>query len=337
MVLNTIVFLSGTLDDSNPLCVLRGNALVLSKILGEVDEFYDQHIDRESVSWDTLGVMLHSFPEATGICINMMPIKMHQLHTLPKFCKQYTSMIWACGVSRHFTDYNSVAYLTITEQLCTVGTPHTRPGLHIVRPGAQVQDGTRAVNNANHTGPKHIALARPKHPACYGYARARSTAIGEMFMATNIANYCQIYPYLVKSTEQIVDDDGNLEHMRGRVGLARGLAADELVSFTDRTPLEFLPVMQLSQQSESDHRRSFMKSTIEAFFGPRDDKVYKQFFQLVVGPISVWDSLNNTPNPDGVQPQAPISEKIKTNHTKHIDLAKAEVSDVQRLLSTFHI
>jgi len=59
------------------------------------------------------------------------------------------------------------------------------------------------------------------------------------------------------------------------------LNAGEVCWITDRTPHESLPV----------------SST---------EPVFRQYFRLVVGPVSVWYTQHNTPNPTGTLPDAPV-------------------------------
>jgi hypothetical protein len=83
--------------------------------------------------------------------------------------------------------------------------------------------------------------------------------------------------------QDVADRHGGLEHMRPRLGPPRLLEAGELCWLTDRTPHEALPL-------------------------PNDkDRVYRQFFRLVAGPIDVWYARHNTPNPLGLQPEARVS------------------------------
>lgn len=297
MVSTTVTdVLRGTLDNSNPMCKLRGNALVLSKILNEVDKYYEDHIDRDSVAWDTLCMLMGPFPKPTGLCINMMPIDLKSLsfrNGLPEVCRPYLSLIRACRTSwydHHTGDENRdrVAYLTISESYVDVGKPHRRQGLHIERPGA-LRYGGRIVKACNEQSLYHKLAWGLGH---YGFSEKNGgdIPIDGIYMASNVSDSCQIYPQLIVEPHEVTDAHGGIEHMRDRLGTGRGLAANELVWFTDRTPHESLPIP------------------------PQPDggtRVHRQFFRLVVGPISVWYSKHNTPNPDGLLPDAPVSDEDK--------------------------
>lgn len=107
-----------------------------------------------------------------------------------------------------------------------------------------------------------------------------------IFMMSSVSDSCQIWPIQIKNPEDITDKHGGIEHMRPYLGEPYKLQKNELVWFTDTTPHESLPIIS-------------------------DQPVYRQFFRLVIGKISVWYSKHNTPNPLGILPDAPISDKDK--------------------------
>lgn len=302
--------LRGTLDDSNPLAALRGNALILSKIFDCVDEYYEEHIDRVSVAWKT--VSNHAmFPEPTGIQINMMPIDLYCMARLPKFCQQYIPMIRGCGMSCSDVHHARpsaqarVGYLTISEEVVPVGSPHKRPGLHIERPGEMRYGGQ--IVNADTKDVLFMYLAWGL--GCYGHDGQHGIPVDGIYMASNISDSCQIYPQLITRPAEVTDRYGGIEHVRKRLGPGRGLAANELVWFTDRTPHESLPI-PAPNDADADAAKT----------------VHRQFFRLVVGPISVWYSKHNTANPDGLQPDAPISHDDKFAAASRLgDLRRAMV------------
>lgn len=293
--------LFGTLDDLNPLAILRGNALVLSKILDEVtNEFIDAHVHRETptLAWKTIEhiqyydePMNHMFPPPTGININMMPIILYGLYhnlSIPNFIKGYIPMIARCKVpvyNVHNNDPTSayeihapIGYLTISEQLVPINTTHRRAGLHIERPGTITFGGT-IIQEGN---PMFGGLAWGM--GCIG----SGIPIDGIFMASNVANTCRIFSETITKPEEIVDAHGGLEQVRCHLGAGTCLGENELVWFTDRTPHESLPM----PMSKEDPTAKF---------------VHRQFFRLVVGRVSVWYAKHNTINPNGTQPDAIIS------------------------------
>ena len=94
-----------------------------------------------------------------------------------------------------------------------------------------------------------------------------------------------MYPYLVEDSETVTDVHGGLEEFRGEL-TGEVLEKDTLYWFTDKTPHESLPNLTGSP-------------------------VHRQFFRLVVGPIGVWYSKHNTPNPLGLQPDCEIVDRDK--------------------------
>ncbi|GAQ81043.1 hypothetical protein KFL_000690220 [Klebsormidium nitens] len=145
--------LRGTLDEGNPLSLLRGNEHIWTRVFCLVDTWYEEHMDRKSVAFDIASQHLGparkwhpkliSFPEPKGIQINMMPIKPHDLdllNTLPAYCRQYYKFIEMCKRAALPAKFNQVAYLTIHESLVPIGESQRRPGLHVERPG-EIRDG----------------------------------------------------------------------------------------------------------------------------------------------------------------------------------------------------
>lgn len=264
--------LRGTLDEDNPLSILRANGLVLSTIFNLVNDFYDRHIiSHAKHSWMSVR---HGFvfPKPTGICVNMMPIQMFIRASIPDTLVQYIPMILSCPVEY---DPQKVVYPTVHEGLVLAGSSQRRRGIHIERPGA-LQDGGSVIPRTD-PGHRYIAWGLG-HNACDGIP------VDGIYMASNVPASTMMYPVIVKNPEEITDSHGCIEHLRGRLGEGYELRANELCWMTDRTPHE---AMQTS------------------------GVVYRQFFRLVVGRISVWHSRHNTANPTGCMPVAEISDVDK--------------------------
>jgi hypothetical protein len=295
----TIEVLRGTLDDNNPLSIIRANGLIWNNVFDKVDdwynEIYDKHINTKEVAFYRMPVCsltnrFTTFPDPTNININMMPIKLYDITgTLPDYCKAYISMICHCKpqtsllFKEGFTP-DHVVYLTIHEELVPVGKSHRRPGLHIERPGCISSTGGHIVKQ-NQNDEIYQGLSwglgnwYDDHP------------IDGIYIASNVADSCKVWPVLIENPDEITDKYGGIEHLRKRLGEGKCLEAGELMWITDRTPHESLPL----QAPKYDPDAKF---------------VYRQFFRLVVGKISVWYSKHNTPNPL-VQPDAPISDEDK--------------------------
>lgn len=281
MLSQMIHVLRGTLEEENQLSKLRGNALVLNAVSNDVKKWYEEHINREIVAykiieirnWPSLSNFV-TFPKPQGININMMPIAIGE--SLPKYLEQYHIMILKCRIPA--LEFGKVLYLTIHEEKVPVGKAHRRPGLHIERPGA-IMDGGRWSKMGD---PDYGNIAWGN--GSWGH----DIPVDGIYMASNVSNSCRIWPVTIEKPVEITDRYGGIEHMRPYLGEGVNLQANEMCWFSDRTPHESLPL----QAPINDPNAKF---------------VYRQFFRLVAGKISVWYAMHNTPNPLGVQPDCRIS------------------------------
>jgi hypothetical protein len=180
--------------------------------------------------------------------------------------------------------YHSRELFAVQEGWVPVGQTQRRPGLHIEQPGAIVRRDELITLRKN---PKYRVLAWG-----LGHVSAEGVPYGGIFMSSSVAGSSAVWPVEISTPREVADAHGGIEHMRGHLGVPRVLEANQLCWFTDRTPHEALPL-----EAPKDN--------------PGAEFVYRQFFRLVAGPISVWYSKHNTPNPLGVLPDAPISDEDK--------------------------
>lgn len=282
-----VPILSGCNDPECSLSTLGRNWLILSKIFKNVDQHYkdhfEKHIDRETIAFKIVDNLWTEdrvtivFPEPSGININMMPINLRDLASLPDYCKPYEQIIKYCSQTVPDFDYlkyvpiqSHIGYLTIMESDVVQGHSQRRPGLHIESP-LKVIDGGKL----------------RKDTYVLNWGRGSYTVdkcLDGIYMASNVPDSCAVWPSTILNPEDVIDNHGSVESMRRYLGPGRKLADGELCWFTDRTPHESLPVAQDTQRS---------------------------FFRLVVGSISVWYSKHNTPNPYGILPDCPISDEDK--------------------------
>jgi hypothetical protein len=267
--------LKGTLDSKNPLSTLRGNSFVWQKVFGHLEEWYKTHLEFKDNAF--LKIIPRpmgwtwAFPQPTGVNINMMPIKFHDWTTLPEYCLPYLDMINCCFMREQHFERDKIVYLTIHESIVQAGKTQRRAGLHLERPG--LSDG------------KGGEIAKCNRKSDYSLAWGLGIYMEEypkdgIYMASNVANSCKVWPVLVDKPEDVTDRFGGAEHLREYIGEGTCMEANTMYWITDRTPHEALPV---------------------------GETVYRQFFRLVVGEISVWYAKHNTPNPLGVLPKCPIS------------------------------
>lgn len=283
MATNTkIDLLRGTIDDDNPLSILRANPLIWSKVFDNVQSWYNAHILRTEnaykvMDYSYLRCMPLQFPAPTNININMMPIKYCEI---PGFIpREYHRMYYEC---MRFSDYNTTAYLTIHESLVQPGESQRRSGLHVERPGSIAQGGN--ILEKDMSNPEYV---KRYQDLAWGLGHWEGGIPKDgIFMMSSVSNSCQIWPLQISNPHEVTDKHGGIEHMRPYMGEPYKLQENELVWFTDTTPHESLPI-------------------------DTDKPIYRQFFRLVTGKISVWYSKHNTPNPMGVQPDAPISDVDK--------------------------
>ena len=305
-------FLVATLDNENPISMLRGNKYILYDLFElvekeEYNKFYKQFINkidvpfmiwpRPYIQYPCFGnqIIISSpinFPLPKDININMMPILCGYgiFKSLPEYCFDYASFIWDhCFALGYYFENNEIknriGYLTIHEGWVDVGETQRRSGLHIERPG-----------NIKAGGKWSKFKEEDYNNIAWGLGRWHEDGlpVDGIYMANSINNSCAIWPALIDNPHEVTDEHGGIEHMREFLGEPRLLQANEMCWFTDRTPHESLPI----KAPENDQKAT---------------KVYRQFFRLVVGKISIWYSKHNTPNPLGIQPDCIISDEDKFN------------------------
>lgn len=264
-----------------PISKLNSNRYLLEDIFKIIEKFiYEKYINRNDVSYVVWPRPMVSRTFCGNTCDIEFPTPTDlNINMMPiKLTGGYIDGIseeWSSFIRYHcFLRFNTIAYLTIHEGIVPCGQSQRRPGLHIERPGV-VTGGSWHQPHTNEY--KNIA---------WGLGAWRENGLPEngIFMASTVDNSCAVWDALIDEPEKITDKSGGIEHMRESLGTPRLLRANQMVWMTDRTPHESLPLQ---------------------------GDVYRQFFRLVVGPISVWYSQHNTPSTVGVQPEASISHDSK--------------------------
>lgn len=218
--------------------------------------------------------------------VNMLPFLLFKpKETLPAELHDYIVMIRSLPIRcRDVSDSSRVAYLTIHESDFEQNATHRRSGLHIER---LIHDSSGCVNGrlCQSDDVEFYSLAWGLGNICK--EGKDDVPVDGIFMVSDVSDSCAVYPCLVDRPETVTDRHGSLEHFKHYIEKRkiepRLLKANELCWITDCTPHESLPL------ATSQRRR---------------------FFRVVVGPISVWYSRHNTPNPL-VLPQAIVSDVDK--------------------------
>jgi len=201
----------------------------------------------------------------------MMPFDITDKRSLPPEYHQYWPII-----SARCTNLESrICYLTIHESMVWKGETQRRCGIHSESPGVVVMKGT-ATQTEEYVG------------MWGGGSRTITEVRGGIYMASNVAYSCRIYPYKINNHHQMVGDGGDMDFLKEFFPQKELLEANELLWLTDTTPHEALPVT-------------------------RD--IYRQFFR-VVGQISHWYEQHSTPNRLGIKDPSVII--IKENKFDNI-------------------
>ncbi len=310
------MLLRGTYDPESPLEKLQGQRDVLQLIASDVDRWYDEHIQATDEAFAQLSNRYNKyaepnyreleFPPPQGININMMPIKLWDLeNTLPPQLQPYKGIIASCWYAHFKVDANgdwvqnkdNVAYLTIHESYVEPGQTQRRPGLHIERPGVEGSQDTRLYKRPTNERMKAISRynVNPQTPTAeeraymnlaWGMGSCREgLPVDGIYMASTVDDSCALYPALIVNPWEVTDAHGRCESLCDRLPSPTLTKANKLYWMTDRTPHESLPTSTGG---------------------------YRQFFRLVVGPISTWYAKHNTANPL-CDPEAPISYEDKFN------------------------
>lgn len=277
------ILLCATLDPTHPLSKLRANGLVWSTIFKTVDDdIAERHIrpteDAYKILYDESGYGWTSycqftFPPPTGININMMPIDLCDLSTYPPFLEPYRRLLWVC--MRFSIHLHKTAYLTIHESNVPIGETQRRPGLHIESPTILERGGTFMKQDFNN--PTYWALSWGCGAYCGG-----DLPMDGIFMASTVSNSAQVFPAHIHDSHLVADRHGGIEPLRAYLGTPYKIKKNELVWMTDKTPHESLPVFP-EEPTAPD--------------APPPTHVYRQFFRLVLGKVSVWYANHNTANP----------------------------------------
>jgi len=163
-----------------------------------------------------------SFPEFSGVIVNMMPFIMGDNNTLPDSIKTYGKIIDSCNLPD--SEIGKVGYLTVTESIVSENESQRRGGVHT--------EGFSGVGWGTGWG-------RGKTKQSFGGSTFGASngydLDGGLYMANSIDDTCQAWDMHVKETGHL----GCLAHL----GLKDGhkMEKNRLYWMHDRTPHEALP------------------------------------------------------------------------------------------------
>ena len=275
-------------NPNTPENVFASNTDVFNLVFKHIKEDYDymknliqECIIKTDKAYKTHKLYANLFPPPSDININMMPIDLSRLkETLPEYVKGYSEIIRYCicqqiggWLREDILNKGKIAYLTIHESLVEPGKTQRRPGLHIESPLICCNSD---IIEKNHDNPLWQSLSwgkgnwRDDHP------------IDGMYIASSVDDMAKIYPYHIENPDKLTDKHGGIDHYRECIQDGEFVKNGCIYWLTDKTPHESLP-------------------------NTNDKPIYRQFFRLVMGPIDVWYSHHNTPNPLGVQPSEGVT------------------------------
>ena len=246
-----------------------------------------------------------SWPPFTGLNINMMPIRLGDLDSLPASCKPYAPILASLPLSR--SNYTvggkdeayitggkaKVGFLTIHESIIEEdGASQRRGGVHTETPGRiwlNKQDGTLASSVKGELAimdrcPMTVAWGCGHWSAPWG---SHYEYEGGLYMGSNVSGSTRVWGSTqVRCPEDVVGPLGDLEHLRHYLGEGTTLRAGEICWMTDTTPHESLPLPA----------------------GTR-----RQYFRLVTNHVNVWYADHSDKNPLGVVPDPKHTKIVRGN------------------------
>uniref|UniRef100_A0A7S3P7I3 Uncharacterized protein n=1 Tax=Amphora coffeiformis TaxID=265554 RepID=A0A7S3P7I3_9STRA len=216
------------------------------------------------------------FPPPNNRNVNMMPIILGHIDSLPADLQCYYPLLDACPYYQD--EVGKVAYLTIIESHVDTGATQRRPGLHIESPGVFADPPPHNTETTTCSFSPGV-----EHPWGQGVFFGPDRFEGGIYIASNQDDSTQVWDALVDRTiPGIVDRHGGCEHLRGLVGPGTKLGAGDLVWMTDCTPHEAMP---------------------QTTAGVR------QFFRLVMPYVSHWYADHST-----VNPKVPVPPSVTVIH-----------------------
>eukprot|EP00656_Telonema_subtile_P043353 TRINITY_DN49719_c0_g1_i2.p1 TRINITY_DN49719_c0_g1~~TRINITY_DN49719_c0_g1_i2.p1 ORF type:complete len:389 (+),score=62.01 TRINITY_DN49719_c0_g1_i2:124-1167(+) len=205
-------FLLGTLQTDCPITLMRNQSHLLEIIFEDVYAHWFYELSWKEQSVFKVGEV--TFPAPRGISINMMPIIVGDLRSLPDYCQQYQPLIKQCSP----TDaQGTVGYLSIEEGTVQAGHSQRRPGLHTDKSTMCSSSGTKGTNDYWTHG--------------WGMGSVKKGEFsGGIFMASNVSDSTEVWDGQVAEPGLL----GDVEFLRDQLGAGILLKKNELFWITDQ-------------------------------------------------------------------------------------------------------
>ena len=251
-----------------------------------------------------------SFPQPSGLNINMMPFVMENTFEkclLPKYLEEYwLLLIKKCPIGDD--DIGKVGYLTIQEGFFDKSNSQMRLGIHIEKPGKLILCETEEQSN-NRFNPSRgggSSFINRQHWGFGGRGKIGVTQLeGGIFMASTVDNFCAIWNCQIVK-DDIIGETGDVEHLREFLPDSELMKKNQIYWLTDRTPLELSPLKR---------------------------GTYMQFFRLMTSKVSLWYEDNSSKNPVGVLPDPSITKIVRRSKFDKADIAVIKKVDAFNNLS----
>jgi hypothetical protein len=248
------IFLLGTLDSNSSLRKLRGKSDILMLIWTRVcEEWWSVNIDfygttsipsllpkfeprytsypqiRRQLSGCPIATVAKdlSFPppavvplgtfkdqQSEHLFINMMPIDLLDLESIPTCCRGYISFISLVTsyISTRTRSPKLIAYLSIDERPLSAGMPQRRAGLHVESPGFLPLLSTSYISSGRF-------VPGAEHHWGHGLMTRDERIEGGIFMASNVSGTCAVWNCSVRNSDgSIVGPHGGIERLRPLIG-----------------------------------------------------------------------------------------------------------------------
>ena len=206
-----------------------------------------------------------NFPPPRDRVVNMMPVRMGDLTSIPEDLQDYAELLTSCPAwvappraepPGARGEHERIGYLTVHESRVEEdGATQRRKGLHtetpgVIYPGEQLSHGAGGTWGAPRDplsitvawGGGYFERGSSEKGARGMFKGARGMFHGGLYMASTVAHSTRVWNCRVRTPGAVVGALGDIELLRARLGAGTTLEANELLWMTDATPHESLPL-----------------------------------------------------------------------------------------------